>query len=144
MKLSDHICVDCAALPDHEQPRTPRPAYHGGPRSKRCASHFRARQKVQRAEAAEKRVQRVYGLEPGEYERLLAFQGGTCAFPRCKATGRRRRLAVDHDHDTGEPRGLLCYPHNFDLLGKYVKDLQDALDYLADPPARQYRRGRAA
>lgn len=142
--MSEHACVDCAALPVAEQPRTPRPAYHGGPRSKRCSSHFRARQKVQRAEAAEKRVQRVYGLAPGEYERLLAFQGGTCAFPNCRAAGKRKRLAVDHDHDTGLPRGLLCVAHNYTLLGKFLHDLQDALDYLADPPAQRLRQGRAA
>lgn len=142
--INEHVCIDCAALPVAERPRTPRPAYHGGPRSRRCASHYRIHTKAQRAEAAEKRVQRVYGLEPGEYERLLAFQGGTCAFPKCRARGMRRRLAVDHDHDTGEVRGLLCAAHNYELLGKYLKDLQDALDYLDNPPARRLRRGRAA
>lgn len=142
--MSEHVCVDCAALPLVEQPRTPRPAYHGGPRSRRCASHYRAHTKAQRAEAAEKRVQRVYGLEPGEYERLLAFQAGTCAFPRCRARGMRRRLAVDHDHDTGEVRGLLCVAHNKTLLGQFQHDLQDALDYLENPPARRFRGGKAA
>jgi hypothetical protein len=85
-------------------------------------------------------VVRTYGLTDGEYARLLAFQGGTCAFPTCRARGARKRLAVDHDHDTGLPRGLLCVAHNYQLLGKFVNDLQDALDYLADPPAQRMRR----
>lgn len=134
-----HVCVDCAALPRAQQPRFPRVADKGGPRSRRCATHQRAHAKAQRARAAEKRVQTVYGLGPGEYEALKAFQGGTCAFPRCKATGARKRLAVDHDHDTGKPRGLLCVAHNYTLLGRFVNDLQDALDYLSNPPYSRMR-----
>jgi Recombination endonuclease VII len=123
--------VDCKLAP----PRVARPAPHGGPRSRRCATHQRAHTKAQRLARAEKRVQSVYGLGPGEYDRLLAFQGGTCAFPNCRARGGgRRRLAVDHDHDTGAVRGILCQGHNYLLLGRFVNDLQDGLDYLASPP----------
>jgi hypothetical protein len=89
-------------------------------------------------------VRRVYGLSDGEYAALLAYQGGTCAIPRCRANGSRKRLAVDHDHETGEVRGLLCGPHNYELLGRFAGDLQDGLDYLADPPMTQLRRERTA
>lgn len=51
-------------------------------------------------------VKRTYGLEAEEYEELLAWQGGKCYI--CRTVPRVRRLAVDHDHDTGEIRGLLC------------------------------------
>lgn len=140
--MTGHECVDCATLPATQQPRTPRPAPHGGPRSRRCTTHQRAHAKAQRIARAEKRVQRVYGLAPGEYDALYAFQGRKCAFPRCTANGTgRRRLAVDHDHLTGAPRGLLCRNHNYELLGRYVNDLQDALDYLASPPYSRMRRG---
>lgn len=82
---------------------------------------------------------KVYDLEPGEYEELLAFQGGTCAIPSCRARGVARRLAVDHDHATGATRGLLCGPHNYQLLGVFANDLQAGLDYLANPPAARMR-----
>lgn len=134
-----HLCVDCLALAEGERPKTPRPAPHGGPRSRRCATHFRAFRKATRARRADARVVRVYGLAPGEYDALLTFQGGTCAIPSCPARGAARRLAVDHDHVTGEPRGLLCAPHNYELLGKFVGDLQAGLDYLADPPVARMR-----
>lgn len=70
--------------------------YCSGSRCKACAS----------TAAHQAMVSRVYGLEDGEYDALFELQGG-----RCYICGRRstaRRLAVDHDHHTGEVRGLLC------------------------------------
>lgn len=52
-------------------------------------------------------VQRTYGLSPEEYRALYYAQGGKCYVCR-RATGRSRRLGVDHDHLTGEVRGLVC------------------------------------
>lgn len=83
-------------------------------------------------------VQTVYGLAPGDYEKLLAAQGGRCAITGCRATGKTKRLAVDHDHASGEVRGLLCGPHN-QLIG-YNRDSPEAFrsmaEYLESPPAR--------
>lgn len=146
--MKAHVCVDCkvwaeewaaGTWTDVPPPATPRPAPHGGPRSRRCTTHHRAHRAATRSRRADARVVRVYGLAPGEYEQLLAFQGGTCAIPTCNASGKRKRLAVDHDHVTGEVRGLLCGPHNYELLGKYAGDLQAGLDYLNNPPARAAR-----
>lgn len=156
--MVEHVCVDCRALPERLadfspgeevlygpefRPARPRPAPHGGPRSRRCTTHQRAFRRAGKARTADSRITRVYGLAPGEYDELLAFQGGTCAIPGCPAKGVTKRLAVDHDHDTGEVRGLLCSPHNYELLGRFAGDLRAGLDYLADPPARRMRLGRA-
>ena len=60
--------------------------------------------------AAQRRIK--YGLTPAEYECMLEAQNYVCALcgqpetQRCKGT--LRPLAVDHDHQTGEIRGLLC------------------------------------
>lgn len=51
-------------------------------------------------------VQRVYDLSREEYDSLLAWQRGRCYI--CQELPRVRRLAIDHDHVTGEVRGLLC------------------------------------
>lgn len=55
-------------------------------------------------------LKRNYGLGPGEYERILQAQGGGCAI--CGTTKsetiREKFMAVDHDHDSGEIRGILC------------------------------------
>ncbi len=50
-----------------------------------------------------------YGMTPEEYSSLLEVQKGGCAVCGKKCT---RRLAVDHDHETGRVRGLLCMPCN--------------------------------
>lgn len=56
-------------------------------------------------------VVKTYALEPGDYNILYTQQVGRCAI--CLwATGKARRLAVDHDHKTGRVRGLLCGPCN--------------------------------
>ena len=47
-----------------------------------------------------------YGLAPGEYEKLKEAQESRCAI--CGEPPRTPSLHVDHDHDTGEVRGLLC------------------------------------
>lgn len=48
-----------------------------------------------------------YGVRPREYRALYRAQGGRCYVCR-KAKGKARRLGVDHDHLTGEVRGLVC------------------------------------
>ena len=74
---------------------------------------------------------RKYGLVWGDYTDLLARQGGGCA-----VCGRRpqenEKLVVDHDHDSGRVRGLLCRPCNV-LLGMAHDDtrvLACAAEYL--------------
>lgn len=50
-----------------------------------------------------------YGLTLVDFDRLLVEQEGLCAI--CKRPprgGRWVRLYVDHDHQTGNVRGLLC------------------------------------
>ncbi len=46
------------------------------------------------------------GMSLSDYDALAASQGDVCAI--CKKTDPNFRLAIDHDHETGENRGLLC------------------------------------
>lgn len=61
-------------------------------------------------------LQRTYGITAGEYDELLAAQGGGCAICGGIDPGNSTRCAevlhVDHDHVTGVIRGLLCGPCN--------------------------------
>lgn len=144
---SQHECVDCAALPVDDRPLKPRPAIHGGPRSRRCATHWRAHRKAQRLRAATTRVTRVYGLSSVEQAELWAFQGERCPCGR-KPT---RRPDTDHDHaccpgpsSCGRcVRGMCCRACNHQVLGRYsAAQLRALADYLDDPPMARLRRAR--
>lgn len=134
-------CVDCRAERERRglpSPKHPRAAPYGGPRSPRCYSHAKQQARLAKAGAHERRVQKEYGLKPGEYGKLYLAQEGVCALCR-RATGATRNLSVDHDHRTGLVRGLLCRPCN-DLLGHIRDDVETArrvVAYLVEPPARR-------
>jgi hypothetical protein len=115
----------------------------------RCVTDWRAERKARRAATHDKRVQRVFGLEPGQYDALLASQGGTCAVSTCRANGGgKRALAVDHDHKCcpGKTscgkcvRGLLCSRHNQMLADAFdnPETLMSLAFYLEAPPARGF------
>lgn len=103
------------------------------PRGKVCAD---CQRQNRRATARRSHVERTYGLTAEQHQRLLEFQGGACAI--CQGT-RPYQLAVDHDHDTGRVRGLLCKRCN--RLLRDVRDnratLRGAVEYLVLPPAVQ-------
>lgn len=78
--------------------------------------------------------ERRYGLAPGTIESVLERFGNKCGI--CGATessGRKKELHVDHDHATGEIRGLLCNHCNMGI-GHFKDDvslLREAIRYLA-------------
>jgi len=76
-----------------------------------------------------------YRLKPEEYEKIFSHQGGVCA--GCRRAPGRISLAVDHNHTTGEVRGLLCW-----LCNRAIGILRDNAEaaanlgaYLAAPTA---------
>lgn len=49
-----------------------------------------------------------YGLKPSEYKELFESQDGRCGICKVHQDEFHRRFHLDHDHETGEVRGLLC------------------------------------
>lgn len=75
-------------------------------------------------------LRRKFDLTIEEYEQLLAAQGGRCAI--CRREPGKISLHVDHDHETGEVRGLLCFRCNGGA-GQFKEDVEllaRAIDYL--------------
>ena len=102
---------------------------------KRAAARVKKRRKTKRAEVNaasrkwkaanpdkcrvydRKQALRRYKLTPEAYARMLEAQGGVCAVchrpeTQLRVNGDVKRLAVDHDHETGKVRGLLCHKCN--------------------------------
>ena len=71
---------------------------------------------------------------------MLADQDGTCAICNKKNKMKKSKkdayqLSVDHNHDTGEIRGLLCMNCNFGI-GNFkdsIEILKEAIKYLERP-----------
>lgn len=87
----------------------------------------------QRAYNSERRLKLNFGLDWDDYSMLFECQDRRCAI--CGGRPRKYMLAVDHDHKTGEIRGLLCSKCNHKLLGSANDDperLRRAADYLEE------------
>ena len=83
----------------------------------------------------------VHGITPATLDALYEAQGGLCAI--CERPSPKRGpgcLHIDHDHATGERRGLICNACNralwaFEKFGGSWA--LRALAYLGDPPLRR-------
>lgn len=137
-------CIDCNA----EGRQTPRSAYNPGPR---CDEHWREEKRRKSKAVHANMVENTYGITGEQYWAIYEAQGGRCAV--CQwSSGKRKRLAVDHDHNapccgTQHPkeqgcskcvRALVCGPCNKDVLGRLgIEGLENAIKVLKDKPAQK-------
>ena len=88
----------------------------------------------------------LYGLTPAEFDRMFKAQGYACAI--CRTTdgnapemASSRQWNVDHDHNTGTVRGILCSLCNWGIgmFKESPQRLRLAIEYLErtkeDPPS---------
>lgn len=70
------------------------------------------------------------GITLEQYEGQFRLQGGVCAI--CKTHTTKHRLHTDHDHLTGQFRGLLCGRCNqaLGLFKDNLNTLNSAIEYL--------------
>lgn len=126
-------CKECAA-------RIRREAYVADPEPYKKASSKWQRENRKRASATKlalyhknpgrynaTRRNWKYKLADGQYESMLSAQGGGCAI-----CGGSKRLSVDHCHDTGVVRGILCFHCNTAIghLGDSFQRILKAASYL--------------
>lgn len=62
-----------------------------------------------------KALRRNYGISVEVYDAMFKQQSGVCKICKQTERGRYKNLAVDHDHKTGNIRGLLCRRCNLGL-----------------------------
>ena len=73
-----------------------------------------------------------YGITAEDYDEIYEGQHGRCAICGIHSSSLNMRLAVDHNHVTGNVRGLLCGNCNIGL-GKFQEDIdifKKAIEYL--------------
>lgn len=88
------------------------------------------------------RLESLYGITPEDFDKMAEAQNGKCAI--CgkvpdRANPNHSRLKIDHDHDTGIVRGLLCNRCNLEL--GWMEAHKDAIEhYLAEAASVSGRR----
>jgi hypothetical protein len=114
-------CPDCDAVKPHDEfPRTRASASGIATYCKPCHN---ARGKASKDKVGGSRMyhlKRRYGVTAQEVQVLIAAQGGRCAI--CREAPAEH---VDHDHETGRVRGVLCFNCNGGL-GQF-RDRQDVM-----------------
>lgn len=75
---------------------------------------------------------RSYNLTVEEYNKLYEIQEGRCLICSKHQSELDKSLCVDHNHQTGEIRGLLCSNCNSALgfLKDNIESVKKALEYL--------------
>jgi hypothetical protein len=116
--------------------------YDTNPRVIECRRVAIERSKERKLKSAERPqwvnyyLTRTYGITVHDYDAMLAAQKNVCAICLQTSKGtKRKRLHVDHDHQTGAIRGLLCVSCNI-ILGRWNDSpeiARRAVEYLLKP-----------
>ncbi len=93
---------------------------------------YQANREYVKARGREMRLLREYGITEAEYEQRVKHQNGVCAICR-KVPEDGTRLVIDHCHESGIVRGLLCDGCNQAIgrLGDTAISVRRAFTYLA-------------
>src|SRR5882762_5639324 len=79
-------------------------------------------------------LKKNFGITPAQYDQMFAEQKGRCAICKVDKSGTEHSafLCVDHDHETGDVRGLLCHQCNtgIGMLKDDPSLLRRAVKYL--------------
>ena len=135
------LCLHCGKPRDGRHPNYCRDCWRGPIRETRfaepCATCGRMRDPDDRINPSycnqccrDRWLQRQFGITLAEWEAKLAAQGGVCAI--CRRGNGGKQWHTDHDHETGQFRGVLCALCNTGLghFGDDLARLRRAADYL--------------
>ena len=126
LKIRDPItCPNCQAVYYSISKRN-----RAGYCTKRCQEE--AKYKRDKVTMRKRSLQRMYGITLEQYNMMLLQQRFKCALCESEDPGGRGRFHVDHCHDTGKVRALLCHYCNT-ALGSFRDDpelMEKAASYL--------------
>lgn len=118
-------CVVCHKLNAGRRFRADPEAWRAQRRATYCTDEGRA-------DRRERNLFEKYGMTPADHAAMLAAQGGRCAVCSVEATAVKTKFHVDHNHDTGAVRALLCQRCNvaIGLCEDDPRRLEQAAAYL--------------
>jgi hypothetical protein len=133
-------CCDCAVVkPVSEFTAIIRNVNYGvsayAAARKACRRDRNTKYRAQPGEKAKRRqeyVKRTYGLTLEKWNAMFEKQRGCCAICFTHSSEIKTGLSVDHNHETGEVRGLLCLHCNAGI-GNLKEDyvvIKSAFEYL--------------
>ena len=99
------------------------------------AAYMREYRKRRPRNVRDTMLKRTYGITLAQWEGMYADQNGVCAICHtCEAekSARYANMCVDHCHDTGKVRGLLCNSCNraLGLMQDNIDSVARMVDYL--------------
>lgn len=122
--MSTKICKKCGVEKPIESFRVQSSCKNRRGECKKCES---ARHHQNPVKHNATRRNRMYGITDEQYKAMLLAQSGACAI-----CGGSKKLSVDHCHNTGLFRGILCFHCNTAIghLGDSFSRVIKAASYL--------------
>ena len=121
-------------MPSHTKPEYNRKYYlENKEKVKANVKRWQTLNKDKVNEASRKsKLKTRYGMNSEDYDFLYEKQKGYCAICETHQSDLKRSLCIDHNHETGKVRGLLCDDCNRGLgcFDDNVAMINSAIDYL--------------
>lgn len=114
-KSKDGFYIFCKAC-KNERARAQRSSQPSSQKEYRSAY---LKPKYSKESSRERHLRIYYNLSLEQYQALLDKQEGCCAICKKPAEHFKHALAVEHDHHTGEIRGLACGSCNRRIIGRH-------------------------
>ena len=109
-----------------------REAYRSNPENREKNRVYAREYQKRKPEIQRIRLLAKYGITLEDYNILLANQNGCCAICGTVKNGKRMNFVIDHNHETGKVRGLLCTQCNAGIgnFKENLLSLSKAAEYL--------------
>jgi hypothetical protein len=110
-------CIRCQIekpIPKYHKDSGKKDGYHTTCKLCSC-SRERKRYHANQVKDRNLKLRRKYGISHNDYLELLEAQNGRCAICGTDVSGGKGAFHVDHCHNSGQIRGLLCHSCNVGL-----------------------------
>lgn len=116
-KIRTKFCPQCSKFKPREKFPQGRGTLCTACKSKNQYARWKAREELEMRRTRHRRRERSrkFTRLARKYSVTVSVAESWFQDARCQACGATERLAVDHDHDTGEFRGILCISCNLAL-----------------------------